>query len=175
MIFTATPLEGAFVVDIDRLGDPRGFFARTFCAREFEAQGLASAFVQSSISYNAEAGTLRGMHFQRAPAEETKLVACIQGAIWDVIVDFRAGSPTYLKSFGVELSAENRRQLYVPRGFAHGFQTLAPDTVVAYMIDEFFTPGVGAGLRFDDPALGLDWPRPITTMSDKDRAWPLLG
>lgn len=174
MIFTPTPLDGAVVIDLERLGDERGYFARTFCVREFEAEGLVTDFVQFSVSFNAEAGTVRGMHFQRPPAEETKLVRCTQGAIWDVIVDFRPDSPTYLKSFAVELSAENGRQLYVPRGFAHGFQTLTPDAVVAYMIDEFYTPGAGAGLRFDDPALGLSWPREITVMSEKDRDWPLL-
>jgi len=174
MIFTETRLAGAFVIEPERLGDARGYFARTFCVREFAARGLVTGFVQHSVSFNAEAGTLRGMHFQRPPAEETKLVRCTEGAIWDVIVDIRPDSPGYLQSFGTELSGENGRQLYIPKGFAHGFQTLKPGSVVAYMIDEFFTPGAGDGLRFDDPALGLEWPLPVAVISEKDEAWPLL-
>lgn len=175
MIFTKSPLAGAYLIDLERRGDDRGFFARTFCAHEFEAHGLATSFVQANTSLSAEAGTLRGLHFQRASAEETKLMRCIQGAMWDVIVDVREGSPTYLKSFGAELTAENGRQLYVPKGFAHGFQTLAPDTMATYMVDEFYTPSVEEGFRFDDPALGLEWPHAVTVVSDKDRSWPLIN
>lgn len=174
MIFTQTPLAGAYVIDLERRGDARGYFARTFCAREFGDHGLATQFVQANTSISADAGTLRGLHYQRAPAEEAKLMRCIQGAMWDVIVDLRDGSPTYLQSFATELTPENSRQLYVPKGFAHGFMTLKPDTIAAYMVDEFYTPGVEEGLRHDDPALGINWPMAATVVSDKDRAWPLI-
>ncbi|MEM9844142.1 MAG: dTDP-4-dehydrorhamnose 3,5-epimerase [Pseudomonadota bacterium] len=174
MNFTTTGLEGAYLIELERRGDARGFFARTFCAREFEAHGLSTTFVQANTSLSADAGTLRGLHYQHAPAEEAKLMRCIQGAMWDVIVDARPGSPTYLKSYGVELSAENGRQLYVPRGFAHGFQTLKSDTVAAYMVDAYYTPGVEDGFRYDDPALGIDWPLTVTTISEKDQSWPLI-
>ncbi len=175
MNFTETALNGAYVIDLERRGDDRGFFARTFCAEEFSQHGLATTFVQANTSLSAEAGTLRGLHFQRAPAEEAKLMRCVAGAMWDVIVDIREGSPTYLQSFGVELSAENGRQMYVPKGFAHGFQTLQPNTMAAYMVDEYYTPGVEEGFRFDDPALGIDWPHAITTISEKDQTWPLIN
>ena len=175
MIFTETALKGAYVIDLERRGDDRGFFARTFCAEEFGQHGLATQFVQANTSLSAEAGTLRGLHFQRAPAEEAKLMRCVAGAMWDVIVDIREGSPTYLKSFGVELSAENGRQMYVPKGFAHGFQTLAPNTMAAYMVDEYYTPGVEEGFRFDDPVLGIDWPHAVTVISEKDQTWPLIN
>lgn len=174
MIFSQTPLEGAYLIDQDRRGDARGWFARTFCAQEFEAHGLVTTFVQANSSFSAEAGTLRGLHYQHSPAEETKLMRCIAGAMWDVIVDLRPGSPTRLQSFGAELSAENGRQMYVPKGFAHGFLTLTEDTVAAYMVDAFYTPGVEDGLRWDDPALGIDWPIPPQVLSDKDRTWPLI-
>lgn len=175
MIFIETALKGAYVIDQERRGDERGFFARTFCAEEFDKHGLATHFVQANTSLSADAGTLRGLHFQRAPAEEAKLMRCVAGAMWDVIVDIRTDSPTYLQSFGTELSAENGRQLYVPKGFAHGFQTLVPGTMAAYMVDEYYTPGVEEGFRFDDPALAIDWPHSVTTLSDKDRTWPLIN
>ena len=174
MIFTETDLPGAFVIDLEKRGDARGFFARTFCAREFAEQGLATEFVQANTSLSPEAGTIRGLHYQRAPAEEAKLMRCIQGAMWDVIVDVRDGSATYLKTYGVELSAENGRQLYVPKGFAHGFLTLAPNTIAAYMVDAFYTPGVEEGFRFDDPGLAIDWPHPVLHVSEKDRSWPVV-
>lgn len=174
MIFTETPLQGAYLIGLEKRGDARGFFARTFCAEEFAAHHLATKFVQANTSLSAEPGTLRGLHFQRAPAEETKLMRCIQGAMWDVIVDIRPDSSTYLGSFGAELSAENGRQMYVPKGFAHGFMTLKPDTIAAYMVDEFYTPGVEEGFRWDDPALGINWPMDATVISDKDRIWPLI-
>jgi dTDP-4-dehydrorhamnose 3,5-epimerase len=174
MLFTETPLAGAYVIDLERRGDERGFFARTFCAREFAEHGLATEFVQGNMSLSAEPGTLRGLHFQHAPAEETKLMRCVQGAMWDVIVDARPASPTYLQGYACEISPENGRALYVPKGFAHGFQTLKPDTVAFYMVDAFYTPGAEDGFRFDDPALGLDWPLSVTEISDKDRAWPLI-
>jgi dTDP-4-dehydrorhamnose 3,5-epimerase len=175
VIFTETPLSGAWVIELERRGDDRGFFARTFCTREFAAHGLVTAFVQGNMSLSATPGTLRGLHYQHAPAAETKLMRCVQGAMWDVIVDLRPDSTTYLQGFGTELGAANGRALYVPKGFAHGFQTLQPNTVAFYMVDEFYTPGVEDGLRYDDPALGLDWPLTVTEISDKDRTWPLIG
>lgn len=175
MKFTTTGLDGAYLIELERRGDARGYFARTFCAREFEAHGLSTTFVQANTSLSAEPGTLRGLHYQHAPAEEAKLMRCIQGAMWDVIVDARPASPTYLQSYGAELSAENGRQLYVPRGFAHGFQTLQPDTIAAYMVDAYYTPGAEDGFRYDDPALGIDWPKTVTTISEKDLNWPLIS
>lgn len=175
MIFTETPLRGAFVVDIEPIGDARGFFARTFCMREFEEHGLETATAQINLSVNPHAGTLRGLHYQLPPAGETKLLRCTRGAIYDVIVDLRPDSPTYLQHFGVELSAENRRALYVPALFAHGYQTLADDTEVSYRVSEFYTPGLERGLRWSDPDLGIDWPLEVGPLSDKDAAWPLLA
>jgi dTDP-4-dehydrorhamnose 3,5-epimerase len=175
MIFTETPLAGAYLIDLERRGDARGFFARTFCAREFAEHGLATVFVQANTSLNAEAGTLRGLHFQNFPALETKLVRCVAGALYDVIVDNRPSSSTYLQSFGAKLSAENGRALYVPKGFAHGFLTLVPDTVASYMVDEYYTPETESGYRHDDPALGIDWPAEIRVISDKDATWSLIS
>ena len=175
MKFRETPLAGAMVVELDRIEDERGFFARSFCEKEFAAKGLASRFVQCNVSFNKKAGTLRGMHFQIAPHEEDKLVRCTMGAIHDVIVDIRKNSPTYLRSFALELSAENRICLFVPRGFAHGFQTLKDDSEVFYQMSEVFDPACAGGLRWDDPALGLKWPLPHPVLSDKDSGYPLLG
>ena len=174
MIFTETPLAGAFVIDVEPIGDARGFFARAFDAREFESRGMRPGVVQCNVSYNHVRGTLRGMHMQVPPATEPKLVRCTRGAIHDVIVDMRPGSPTYLHHFGVELTAENRRQLYVPDMFAHGYLTLTDGAEVAYNVGEYYTPGYERGLRHDDPALGIEWPVPVAVISDKDRAWPLL-
>ena len=175
MKFQETSLKGAFVIDLDRLEDDRGFFARSFCEREFSAQGFASRFVQCNVSFNRKAGTLRGMHFQASPDEEDKLVRCTMGTIHDVIVDIRPGSPTYMKNFSIELSAANRTALFVPRGFAHGFQTLQDDSEVFYQMSEFFHPGSARGLRWDDPALALNWPVANPILSDKDRSYPLLA
>lgn len=174
MLFAETPLAGAFLIDIEPRGDVRGFFARTFCQREFEAHGLSTAVAQSNVAYNERKGTLRGMHWQAAPATEPKLVRCTRGAIHDVIVDLRPGSPTYLRHFAVELSEENRRSLYVPDLFAHGYLTLTDRAEVTYLVGEFYAPGNERGLRYDDPALGIEWPAPVDVISDKDRAWPLL-
>jgi dTDP-4-dehydrorhamnose 3,5-epimerase len=174
MRFLPTPLSGAFVVEPEPNEDTRGFFARTFCAREFGEKGLASVFVQCSISYNHKRGTLRGLHYQMPPAAEVKLVRCTSGAIYDVIVDLRRDSPTYLQYFGVELSARNRRALYVPEMFAHGLQTLADETEVLYQISEFHAPDKSAGIRYDDPKLKINWPLPVSVMSDKDLKWPRL-
>lgn len=174
MIFTETPLTGAWVLDLERRGDDRGFFARTFCQHEFTDHGLEPVVAQCNLSWNARAGTLRGMHYQLPPAAETKLVRCTAGAIYDVIVDLREGSPTYLQHFGVELTAENRRALYVPALFGHGYQALTDGAEVTYQVGEFYTPGAERGLRHDDPALGIEWPIPVTEISEKDATWPLL-
>jgi dTDP-4-dehydrorhamnose 3,5-epimerase len=172
MIFTATPIPGAFVVDIERREDERGFFARTFCTRELEAHGLSAAVAQCSISHNRLRGTLRGMHWQDASAPESKLVRCTRGAIRDVIIDLRRESPAYGRHFAVELNAENRRGLFIPPLCAHGFQTLADDTEVFYQIDQAHTPEAARGLPFDDPAFAIVWPLPVTVIADKDRRWP---
>ena len=174
MKFEPTPLKDAWVITLDPLGDERGYFSRTFCRREFEVHGIEANVAQCNTSFNVEAGTLRGMHFQTEPAAETKLVRCIRGALYDVIVDLRPESPTYLQHFGVKLTAENLKMLFVPRNFAHGFLTLDPKTEAFYMVGEFYTPEYEKGLRHDDPALGIEWPVPIEVISDKDASWPLI-
>lgn len=171
MIFTETELKGAFLIDLEPRYDHRGFFARTFCADEFEAHGLKSTIAQCNLSYNQKKGTLRGMHYQIPPVSETKVVSCIRGAIYDVIIDLRPDSPTYQRHIAVELTAENRRALYIPEMFAHGFQTLTDDTEVLYQMGEFYTPGYDRGIRYDDPAFGIDWRLPVTTISERDLAW----
>ena len=175
MKFISTKLAGAFVVEPDRLEDARGFFARTFCAREFVERGLASGFVQCSVALNREKGTVRGLHYQRSPYGEAKLVRCTAGAVYDVIVDLRPNSPTYLQHLGVELTAGNRRALYVPEMFAHGMQTLEPDTEVFYQISQYYEPEAATGLRYSDPKLGIRWPLPVTILSERDANWPLLS
>jgi dTDP-4-dehydrorhamnose 3,5-epimerase len=172
VIFTETPLKGAFLIDLEPHVDERGFFARTFCIREFEKHGLNATIVQCSLSSNEKTGTLRGMHFQKPPVSEAKLVRCVRGGIHDVIVDLRPESPTYRRHFAAELSAENRRALFIPESFAHGFQTLADETDVEYQMSEFYTPGSGSGFRYDDPTFGIEWPRPLTVVSKQDLAWP---
>jgi dTDP-4-dehydrorhamnose 3,5-epimerase len=174
MIFTKTELDGAYLVDLERREDSRGFFARTFCVREFEEQGLESEFVQCSISLNRQRGTVRGLHYQLPPACEAKLVRCTAGAVHDVIVDLRPDSPTYLHHIAVELTARNRRALYVPEMFAHGFQVLEDETEVFYHIGAFYVPEQSTGIRYNDPKLGIHWPLPVTAISVKDRSWPLL-
>jgi len=174
MLFTETALKGAFLIDIERQEDNRGFFARTFCGQEFVAQGLEVTNVQCSIAFNHKKGTIRGMHYQVAPATEAKLVRCTQGAIYDVIVDMRPESPTYLSHVGVELTADNRRALYVPEMFAHGYQTLMDGAEVIYQMNKFYTPGYERGLHYDDPILGIEWPLPVSEISEKDLKWPLL-
>jgi len=171
MIFQETGLEGAYFIDLEEKRDARGFFARTFCAEEFRAHGLTPVVVQCNLSYNFKKGTLRGMHYQVAPATETKLVRCLRGAVYDVIIDLRPDSPTYLQHVGAELSAENRRALYVPALFAHGYQALTDDAEVLYQVSEFYTPGLERGLRYDDPAFKIAWPLPVTVVSTKDAAW----
>lgn len=175
MRFHDTGLDGAWLVEPEPAFDERGFFARTFCVWEFTNQALETSFVQHSMSHSKRRHTLRGMHFQQAPHEEVKLVSCISGAIFDVIADLRPGSRTYLQWKGFELTPENRRQLYIPKGFAHGFQTLSDDTMVNYMISEFYVPEASSGVPFDDPALGIAWPAEVTAMSDRDRHWPPLA
>lgn len=172
MIFTPTALGGATIVEIERLEDARGHFARTFCEREFAARGLAARMVQSNTSFTRRAGTLRGMHFQAAPHAEDKLVRCTRGAIWDAIIDLRPQSPTYCRWIGVELSESNGRMLVVPQGFAHGYVTLTDDVVVDYQISEFFAPEAARGVRHDDPAFGIAWPVPVRSMSERDASCP---
>jgi dTDP-4-dehydrorhamnose 3,5-epimerase len=174
MIFSKTSLKDAWLIDLERRGDDRGFFARSMCQREFAAHGLETNFVQQNTSVSATKGTLRGMHFQREPHIEAKLVRCLSGSILDVIVDLRPSSPTFRRYEAFELDGENRRQLYVPRGFAHGFQTLSPNVEVAYLVTNFYTPEAEGGVRYDDPAFGIKWPLSVTVISDKDRNWPLL-
>ena len=174
MIFIETTLKGAFIVDLEPRGDDRGFFARSFCQREFEAHGLKTLIAQANLSFNYRKGTVRGLHFQFPPAAETKFVRCSRGAIVDVIVDLRPESPTWLQHVAVELTGENRRGLYVPERFAHGYQVLEDNTETSYQVGEFYTPAAESGLRFDDPRLAIAWPLPALDMSDKDRRWPLL-
>jgi dTDP-4-dehydrorhamnose 3,5-epimerase len=172
MIFTPTKLPGAYVIGLDRREDPRGFFARTWCEEEFREHGLETRIVQCNMSFNEKAGTLRGMHYQAPPYAEVKLVRCIRGAIVDVIIDLRIESETYKQWIAVELTADNGDQLYVPEGFAHGFQTLVPDTDVAYVVSEAYAPGMERGLRWDDPEFAIEWPEAAErTISDKDAAW----
>ncbi len=172
MTFTETPLAGAPIVDIAPIEDDRGFFARSFCRHEFEEHGLKPAVAQCNVSFNHKAGTLRGMHYQLPPAAETKLVRCTRGAILDAIVDLRPDSPTFGEHVAVELSEDNRRALYVPELFAHGYLTLTDGAEVTYQVGEFYTPGFERGIRWDDPALAIMWPRAVVVASEKDRAWP---
>ena len=174
MIFHETTLKDAWLIDIEPRGDARGMFARTMCRAEFEKHGLLTDFVQQNMSVSADKGTIRGMHYQRAPYTEAKLVRCVRGAILDVIVDMRSASPTYLKHEGFELSADNRRQLYVPPGFAHAFQTLVDDIEVSYLVTAPYTPEAEGGVRYSDPLLDIAWPLPVSTISDKDANWPLI-
>jgi dTDP-4-dehydrorhamnose 3,5-epimerase len=174
VIFTETKLKGAFVVDIDRKGDSRGFFARAFCHHEFAAHGLKPVIAQANIAFSQQKGTLRGMHFQFPPAAETKFVRATRGAVVDIIVDLRPESPTYLQHVAIELSEENGRAIYVPERFAHGYQVLRDETETSYQVGEFYTPEAEGGLLYNDPPLGLKWPLPVTAISDKDRAWKSL-
>jgi dTDP-4-dehydrorhamnose 3,5-epimerase len=175
MVFAETKLKGAYVIDLDRREDDRGFFARTFCRHEFAERGLKTQIAQANVAFNRRRGTLRGMHFQFPPAAETKLVRCTRGAILDVIVDLRPESATYLEHVAVELTEDNGRSLYVPERFAHGYQVLADDTETSYQVGEFYAPELEGGLRFDDPRLDLRWPLPVVEISDKDRSWGLLA
>jgi dTDP-4-dehydrorhamnose 3,5-epimerase len=170
--FTELSLQGAYLVEIEPRNDERGFFARTFCEDEFAAAGLVTRFPQASVSYNARRGTVRGMHFQASPHEETKLVRCLAGAVFDVIVDLRPDSSTYRRSVGVELSAQNRTALYIPKGFAHGFQSLQDDSELLYMIDVGYIADAARGVRWNDPSIDVQWPDPIVVIADKDNGFP---
>lgn len=171
MLFKETPLAGAYIIDVEERRDDRGFFARTFCAREFEEHGLQTVVAQCNISFNYQKGTLRGMHYTVPPMNEAKLVRVVRGAIYDVIIDLRPESPTYKQHVGVELTASNRRALYIPPMFAHGFQTLEDDTEVFYQMSDFYAPGHDRGVRYDDPAFGIQWPLPVSVIAEKDLAW----
>jgi dTDP-4-dehydrorhamnose 3,5-epimerase len=171
MIFTETKLKGAFIIDLERRKDERGFFARTFCQNEFRERGLKPVIAQTSISSNLRKGTLRGMHFQYPPVAETKVVRCTRGAILDIIVDLRPESPTFLEHITVALNDENMTALYVPERFAHGYQALRDGTDTSYQIGEFYAPNTEGGLRYDDPQLGLRWPLPVSKISPKDQAF----
>ena len=171
MIFKETRLNGAFVIEPEIIEDERGFFARTWCRREFEEQGLNSNLVQCNISFNGKRGTLRGMHYQVAPHEEAKLVRCTLGAIYDVIIDLRSDSPTYKQWLSVELSAENRKMIYIPERFAHGFITMEDNTEVFYQMSEFYSPECARGLRWNDPAFNIVWPVEVTVVSEKDNKY----
>lgn len=172
MIFNETKLRGAFIIEPQRLEDERGFFARTWCQREAEAHGLSPNWVQFNISFNKEKGTLRGMHYQVDPFAEAKLVRCTMGAIYDVIIDLRSESSTFKQYVSVILSAQNRKMLYVPEGFAHGLLTLKDDTEVFYQMSEFYVAESAKGLRWDDPAFGVQWPEPVRVISERDRNYP---
>jgi dTDP-4-dehydrorhamnose 3,5-epimerase len=174
MIFQETKLGGVFIVELDKKEDLRGFFARAFCAGELQGHGVDFNAVQANISHNLKKGTLRGMHYQAPPASEPKFIRCIRGAVWDVIVDMRPGSPTYLQHLGVELSADNGRAIYVPDLFAHGNQALTDGAELLYLMGGEYTPGFERGLRFDDPAIGIVWPLPVSVIHERDCEWPFL-
>lgn len=174
MIFNKTELQGAYIIDVMRIEDERGFFGRSYCKEEFEAHGLNTNIMQANVSYNKVKGTLRGMHMQLSPYEESKLVRCTQGSIFDVIVDMRTHSPTFKRWIGVELSANNYKMLYVPEGFAHGFITLEDNTHVTYQVTQAYTPGAERGYRWDDPAFNIKWPFHPALISEKDKAHSLF-
>ncbi len=172
MIFTETGLTGAFWIDLEPHRDERGFFARSWCQQEFEERGLIARMVQSNISFNKNRGTLRGLHFQIAPYEEARLVRCTRGAIYDVFLDLRPGSATLRRWLSVELTAENYRALFLPKGFAHGFQTLTDDTEVLYLMSEFYHPEAARGVRWNDPAFHIQWPLEVRILSEQDASYP---
>ena len=175
MRFTETRLKGAFIIEPERLEDERGFFARTFCQKEFEAHGLNPRLVQCNISYNKHKGTLRGIHYQVAPMAEAKLVRCTRGAFYDIIIDLRPESPTYCQWLAEELNAKNFKMIYIPEGFANGFQTLEDETEVFYQMSEFYSPEHARGVRWDDPVFGIEWPLNSKIISEKDKNYPLIS
>lgn len=175
MIFHETKLAGAHVAELERREDARGYFARAFCAEELRRRGVVFNAVQANLARSRRRGTIRGMHFQNHPVCEPKFIRCVRGAVWDVIIDMRPGSPTYLQHVGVELSAENGRAIYVPDRFAHGNQALTDDAELLYLMGGPHTPGFERGVRFDDPAIGIEWPLPVTEIDERDRNWPLVG
>jgi dTDP-4-dehydrorhamnose 3,5-epimerase len=173
VIFNETPLPGAYVVELEKREDDRGFFARAWCQDEFEEHGLNTRLVQCNLSYNHKAGTLRGMHYQAPPKSEVKLIRCTRGAVWDVIVDLRRDSPTYKRWYGEELTSDNRKMMYVPEEFAHGYITLVPDTETFYQVTEFYSPDHERGIRWNDPAIRIRWPDvEVSVVSEKDAAFP---
>jgi dTDP-4-dehydrorhamnose 3,5-epimerase len=172
MKFEETRLQGAWIIDINKLEDERGFFARTFCQREFLEHGLNTRVAQCNVSYNRKKGTFRGMHLQVSPFQEVKLVQCTSGTIYDIMIDLRPESPTYLQHLGVTLSAQNYRMLYIPEGFAHGFLTLEEDTNVFYQMSEFYAPECARGFRWNDPAFGITLPADIIVISERDAKYP---
>jgi dTDP-4-dehydrorhamnose 3,5-epimerase len=172
VIFIATPLAGAFTIDLEKRSDARGYFARTWCQRELEQVGLNPSLVQCSVSYNSMRGTLRGMHWQAEPHGEVKVVRCTRGAIWDVIIDLRPESPSYMLHFGVELTAESGRALYIPEGVAHGFVTLEEETEVSYQMSAFYEPAFGRGVRWNDPAFDIEWPVDAPILHPRDSSYP---
>jgi dTDP-4-dehydrorhamnose 3,5-epimerase len=171
MIYEETPLAGAFLIDLEKRGDDRGFFARMFCEREFSEHGLIDRFVQANNSFSAERGTLRGLHYQLAPSSETKIVRCIGGALYDVILDLRTGSPTFGKAYGAELTSENRRMMYAPEGFAHGFLTLDDNTETIYLAAAAYDPERERGIRWNDPTFQIEWPFEPSVISEKDASY----
>ena len=175
MIFVPTAIDGVVIVELEPRGDDRGFFARSFCTRTFEDEGLTPVTAQTNVSFNRVAGTLRGFHYQHAPAAEAKLVRCTRGRVFDVALDVRTDSPTYLQHVATFLDAEERRALYLPEGFAHGFLTLEDDTELTYQVSAEYAPHAEDGVRWDDPAISIPWPIEVRVISDKDAAWPLLG
>jgi dTDP-4-dehydrorhamnose 3,5-epimerase len=172
MIFEETPLQGAYLITLEKIHDERGYFARSWCREEFEEHGLVAEVVQCNISYNLSAGTLRGMHFQDPPRAETKLVRCNRGAIYDVILDLRPDSATFCRHFGIELTVENGLMVYVPVGFAHGFQTLQDSCEIFYQMSESYSPEHSRGVRWDDPLFGISWPREVSVISRRDDEFP---
>jgi dTDP-4-dehydrorhamnose 3,5-epimerase len=175
MIFTPTPIDGAFLIDLEPKVDDRGSFARAFCKREFEAKGISFDIVQCNLAHTQRTGVIRGLHFQESPAEEKKLVRCISGSVFDAIVDMRPGSATYRKGFWIRLDAVRRQALFVPAGVAHGYQALADHTEFLYMTDQYYTPGMEKGIRFDDPSVAIPWPLPACGVAPRDQFWPLLA
>ena len=172
MKFTPAPLDGVFVIEPELLEDDRGFFARAFCANEFAEAGLCSTYVQHNIAWNRQPNTLRGLHMQFPPHSEVKVVTCLRGRVFDVIIDLRPRSPTFMQHLGIELSGESRSRLYVPEGFVHGYQTLTPDTELLYLHSRFFAPGDEFGVRWDDPAFAVQWPLADPKLSQRDRTLP---
>ena len=174
MIFSQTPLPGSYIIDLTPFSDSRGWFARTYCKNEFLQIGHTKEWLQINHSFTVQRGALRGMHYQLPPFAETKMVRCVAGAVYDVIIDLRKGSPAFLQWFGTELSAKNKKMLYIPEGFAHGFQTLAPDSELIYHHTELYTPGAEGGVRYNDPYVGISWPEPPADISERDKQHPLL-
>jgi len=175
MIFTEAPIKGAYVIDVKRIEDERGFFGRLWCKKEFDQHGLVSTIAQSNIGVSRWKGTLRGLHYQKAPHEEVKIVRCPRGAIFDVIVDLRPDSSTYKRWFGLELNQENAKMLYVPRGCATGYLTLRDDTEIYYHATEYYHPQSATGVRYDDPAFGIQWPGEVNVISENDKHWPAFA